>query len=247
MKVTVITVCYNAAKTIEKSIQSVLEQTYNDLEYIIVDGNSKDQTLQIVSKYNNRISKIVSEPDKGIYDAMNKGIALSSGSLIGLLNADDVYAHPKIIKNLVNQIQLTGADSIYGDLEYIKNDKVFRYWQSGKFSSPNLFKWGWMPPHPTFFVRKEVYSKLGVFNLDFKIAADYELMLRFLYKNQISVTYLPEVVVKMMVGGESNKNLGNRVKANKEDQKAWEINQLKMPFYVPFLKPLRKLYQFRFW
>lgn len=243
MKISIITVSYNAIATIEDTIKCVLAQSYENIEYIVVDGNSSDGTKEVISKYKNQISKIIIESDNGIYFAMNKGLSLATGDVIGILNADDLYADNDIIENVVTEFENANADALYGDLVYIKNNKVIRYWKSGKYSW-KLFKFGWMPPHPTFFVKKEMYKRIGVFNTDFKLAADYELMLRFLYLNKISCVYLPKVLVKMNIGGESNKSLKNRILANSEDKKAWKVNMLKMPFYTNYLKPLLKVKQF---
>lgn len=246
LKISIITVSYNSAQTIEHTIQSVLQQQYPNLEYIIIDGASTDQTLNIINKYQDKISVIISEKDNGIYHAMNKGLKLATGDIIGILNSDDFYADENVLNDVVQLFENTHADAIYADLQYVDaNDirKVKRHWKSGKYN-PGDFLFGWMPPHPTFFVRKEVYEKYGIFNESFRSAADYELMLRFIHKHQISIEYLPRVIVKMRSGGQSNITAKNRIKANLEDRKAWEINGLKPYFFTLFLKPLRKLKQF---
>ncbi len=246
MKVSIITICYNSEETLEDTIKSVLSQDYADIEYIIIDGNSKDGTLDIIEKYRSEISVIVSEPDKGIYDAMNKGVQNATGELIGILNSDDFYTSPNVISQIVSTIKKENSDSIYADLEYVdreNTDSVKRKWISGNYSHGN-FKWGWMPPHPTFFVKKWVYEKYGTYSLELKSAADYEFMLRVLHKQKISTSYLPKIITKMRVGGESNITLKNRLRANKEDRKAWRMNGIK-PFPFTFiLKPLRKVTQF---
>ncbi len=244
MKVSIITIAYNSAETIEDTIVSVINQDYANIEYIIIDGGSTDDTLKIVEKYREKIAKIVSEPDKGIYDAMNKGIDNATGDLVGILNSDDIYADDKVISDIVQKIG--NHDSIYADLVYVKRDatdEVTRFWKSGAFKK-GAFKSGWMPPHPTFFVKKECYDKYGTYNLALKSAADYECMLRLLHKHEISVTYLPRVITKMRVGGQSNVTLANRLKANKEDRMAWEINEIKPKFYTLHMKPVRKIGQF---
>ena len=246
MKVSIITICFNSAATIEDTIQSVLAQDYDDIEYILVDGASRDNTLAIIEKYKSRIAKVVSEPDKGIYDAMNKGLALATGQIIGILNSDDIYAYNGVITDVVQKFHETNADGIYADLVYVDRDhtsRIIRYWKSGKYR-PGAFKYGWMPPHPAFFVKKQVYDQYGHFNLTLRSAADYEIMLRFIHKHKISVGYLPKVVTKMRVGGQSNVTVKNRYKANREDKLAWQLNGLK-PLPVTFiLKPLRKVGQF---
>jgi len=245
-KVSIITVCYNSAKTIEDTIQSVINQTYPNIEYIIVDGLSNDNTLEVVEKYTTQISKIVSENDNGLYDAINKGIELATGDIIAILNSDDFYVDNKVIVDVVSKMIEEESDTLYADLYYvdaIDTNKVVRNWVSGKYADGLFFK-GWMPPHPTFFVKKEVYNKYGKFNLELKSAADYELMLRFIHKNKCSVSYLPRTVVRMRIGGVSNVSLLNRLKANREDKKAWEINGLKPKPYTLLFKPLSKLGQF---
>lgn len=244
MKISIITISYNSEETIEDTILSVISQSYENIEYIIVDGSSTDNTLNIIEKYKDRIHTFVSEPDKGIYDAMNKGIRLANGELIGILNSDDFYADKNVITNIAKNIN--DHDSIYADLVYvdrIDTDKVIRYWKSGEYKKDAFLK-GWMPPHPTFFLKKNIYEKYGTYNLSLKSAADYELMLRVLHKENISTTYYPEIITKMRVGGQSNASLSNRLKANKEDRKAWEINKMDPKFYSLYLKPLRKVSQF---
>jgi glycosyltransferase len=246
MKVSIITVTYNSEAYLEQTIVSVINQSYSNIEYIIIDGNSSDRTKEIISHYRKHISHFVSENDNGIYDALNKGIALASGDIIGVLHSDDVYCHQQVIEKIVNQFILTETDAVYANLYYVnKNntDKVIRKWHSGNYK-PNSFLFGWMPPHPTFFVKKHLYERLGSFNLNFKTSADYELMLRFIHKHQIRVAYLDDYIVKMRVGGQSNVNINNRIIANIEDRKAWEVNGLKAKFFTLWLKPLRKLTQF---
>lgn len=246
MKISIITVTYNSAATLEETIQSVVKQTYPDIEYIIVDGKSGDDTLKIVERYKDKISKIISEKDHGLYDALNKGISMASGEIIGILHSDDFYIHDQVISHYAEVFSNQKADAVYADLFYVdkvNTDKIIRKWKSGNYSLGSFLN-GWMPPHPTFFVKKEMYLKYGNFNLDFKSAADYELMLRFIQKHHINIAYLPEFTVKMRVGGKSNVTVQNRIAANLEDRKAWEINGLKPRFYTLYLKPLRKLLQF---
>lgn len=224
----------------------MIDQTYANIEYIIVDGRSTDDTLKIVEKYKDRITKLLSEKDNGLYDALNKGIEMASGDVVGILHSDDFYINDEVIQKYADTFIKNNSDSVYSDLYYVdktNTDKIIRKWKSGGYS-PSSFINGWMPPHPTFFVKKEVYKKLGKFNLDFKSAADYELMLRFIQKNKISISYLPEYTVKMRVGGKSNVTVKNRINANLEDRRAWEINGLKPRFYTLYLKPFRKIIQF---
>lgn len=246
MKVSILTVVYNGAATIGHCIESVLGQDYPDIEYIIVDGNSKDGTQEIVRSYGDKIARFLSEPDAGIYDAMNKGIQLATGAVIGILNADDFYAYPSVISEVAGVLASSDFDASYGDLEYIDaNDAtlVRRKWVSGAYKV-GAFLNGWMPPHPTFFVKKEVYNAHGHFRLDLGSAADYELMLRFVHRENIKLAYLPKVLVKMRAGGVSNSTFKNRIAANRNDRMAWKINNLKPRFYTLWLKPLRKIIQF---
>lgn len=246
MKCTIITVSYNAVDTIESTINSVLSQDYNDIEYIIIDGNSSDGTKEIIQKYDDRITKWISEKDKGIYDAMNKGIQLASGDIIGILNADDLYAHKSVISNVVNKFIHTNAEAVYGDLKYVlKNDvdKTIRFWKSGEYKEGKFLQ-GWMPPHPTFFVKKNIYDQYGLYRTDMPSAADYELMLRLIHKHNIKVSYLTELITIMREGGVSNSSLMNRWKANRDDLKAWQVNNLKPNMFTLILKPLSKVIQF---
>lgn len=246
MKVSIITIAFNSAETIEDTIQSVIAQDYDNIEYIIIDGGSNDDTLNIIEKYKDWIHKVISEPDKGIYDAMNKGVNNASGDLIGILNSDDFYAHSDVISKVVSKITEANTDSIYADLVYVdrnNTNEVTRKWISGSYED-GMFLKGWMPPHPTFFLKKICYDKYGTYTLKLKSAADYELMLRMLHKHKISTTYLPQIITKMRVGGESNVSIKNRIRANKEDAEAWRMNGLKPGAFTRFKKPLSKVKQF---
>ena len=245
-KVSIITICYNSAETIRDTIESVVSQDYSNIEYIIIDGASKDNTLEIVNAYRDNIATLISEKDKGIYDAMNKGVRSATGDIIGILNSDDVYADKYVISDIVKIFDTTDADGVYADLQYVKRDaldQVTRYWKSGEYRE-GLFTRGWMPPHPTFFVRKEVYQQYGGYSLELRSAADYEFMLRVIHKHKIKVGYLPRVITNMRVGGTSNVTLKNRWRANREDRRAWEMNGLKPRFYTLALKPISKIFQF---
>jgi glycosyltransferase involved in cell wall biosynthesis len=246
MKISVITACYNSAETIADTLKSVTEQSYSDIEYILIDGASTDNTLSIAEQYKNRITRIESGKDGGIYFALNKGLSLATGDIIAFLHADDVYAHKDVLAHVAAEFKRSEADSLYGDLNYVdRNDlsKVIRRWISGPYSK-NLFRKGWMPPHPSFFLRRTCYEKHGNFNTGFKTAADYELMLRMLHVKKVSVTYLPEVLVLMRTGGVSNASFGNRIRANREDRKAWQVNGIKPALLTLIRKPLSKLRQF---
>ncbi len=244
MTITIITVAYNSAHTIANTLQCIQNQSYNKIEHIVVDGNSSDNTFNIINNYPH-VSQTISEPDNGVYFAMNKGLEMAQGDIIGILNSDDIYATPYIIEKVAAFFMSSDIDGVYGDLDYINNkNKVVRNWRSGAYSR-NKFLQGWMPPHPTFFVRKSVYDKFGGFNTNLKNSADYELMLRLMYKHKIKMGYIPEVMVKMKTGGLSNANFFNRVRANKEDKLAWGINGLKPSLYFRWVKPIRKLLQFK--
>lgn len=245
MKISIITSVYNNKETISESIESVLSQTHSEIEYIIIDGASTDGTVDIIKGYENRISKYVSEPDNGIYDGLNKGISLATGDVIGFLHSDDIYQHNNVLDMVVKVFNDHQVDSVYGDLTYVdKNDtsRVIRHWKSGDFSLKKLHR-GWMPPHPTFFVKRKIYEDAGTFDTSFKVAADYDIILRFLGKYKISVHYIPEVLIKMRLGGESNKSLKNIVEKSKDDLRAMKKNGIGHAGSL-FLKNISKLRQF---
>lgn len=245
MKISIITATYNSSATVGDTLSCIKEQTHPDVEHIIVDGGSSDNTLGIVRQFAH-VARMVSEKDKGIYDAMNKGIGLASGDVVGILNSDDVYADAFVLSEVAKAFEDPSVRALYADLQYVYPDdlsRVQRTWRSGRFKKENFY-FGWMPPHPTFFVRREVYDKSGLFNLELRSAADYELMLRILVKMGISAFYLPRVIVKMRAGGVSNASLANRLRANREDRLAWKLNDLRPYFFTLYLKPLRKIHQF---
>lgn len=222
MKISVITVCYNSAETIAHTLRSVREQTYGNIEHIVVDGRSTDNTLEVLAAEGQHVAKLVSEEDKGIYDAMNKGVALASGEVVGFINADDFYASTIVLADVAAAFEKSGADSCYGNLCYVSQTdpaRTVRYWRSKDFV-PGSFEAGWCPPHPTFFVRRSVYERLGGFDLSFKIAADFELMARYLEAARITSYYIPEVLVKMRLGGTTNRSLSNIFKQNAEIRRA---------------------------
>ncbi|WP_053405509.1 glycosyltransferase family 2 protein [Persicobacter sp. CCB-QB2] len=245
MKISIITICFNAEETLQSTLDSVASQDYHNIEYIVVDGGSSDGTMDLV-KACSRVDRWVSEPDKGLYDAINKGIGMASGDYVGLIHADDFFASPNVISNMVALLQERGTDGLYADLQYVQQadtDQVHRNWVSEGYDVQEFYK-GWMPPHPTFYCKRELFAELGGYRLDFGSAADYELMLRFMVKHKISMSYLPEVMVKMRVGGASNVSWQARWKANQMDARAWEVNGLEPKFYTRYAKPLRKLVQF---
>ncbi len=243
--ITIITATYNSAQGLEQCIKSVLAQTYPEIEYIIIDNCSTDTTLDIAKTYSEHISRIISEPDKGIFDALNKGIKIASGDVIGFLHADDFYASPNVIEDVMSKFDATNADSVYGDLQYVsKNNpnKIIRNWIASEFNRKKLLN-GWMPPHPSFFVKRKCYLSYGLFNTNYQISSDYDLILRFLGKHKISTEYIPEVLVKMRTGGTSNRSFNNIIKKSKEDFKALKENEVGN-IYTLFLKNFRKLNQF---
>jgi glycosyltransferase involved in cell wall biosynthesis len=289
MKLSIITVCYNSAATIRDAVDSVLAQQGVGIEYIVIDGDSSDGTVEILKGYGERITHLVSEPDKGIYDAMNKGVALATGDVVGILNSDDFYADASVLAAVVaafegnmnverrtsnvelgtrnqehrtsnierrtsnieqqatnNEHPATPPACVYGDLDYVDaedTNRVVRAWRSKPYA-PGAFRRGWHPAHPSFFVRRSVYERLGSFNLDLKIAADYEFMLRVLEREQLKSVYVPKVLVKMRLGGASNASIKNIVKANLQCWKAWRINGLGWSPLPIVAKPLSKLKQF---
>ncbi|RTL49066.1 MAG: glycosyltransferase [Sphingobacteriales bacterium] len=240
---TIITPSFNNAATILHTVTSVATQSFPPAEHLIIDGASTDDTLNLLQ---DTAAIVYSAPDKGMYDAMNKGIALARGTIIGILNADDFYASKEVLEQVVQLFQYTGCDAVYGNLKYVAADaieRVQRNWIAGTYY-PGAFVNGWMPPHPTFFVKKSVYEQYGVFNLDLGTAADYELMLRFIHKHHISLAYLNQTLVHMRSGGASNQTLLARFIANRNDALAWKINGLQPRWYTLYAKPLRKLGQF---
>lgn len=256
MKVSIITATYNCEESVCDAVDSVLSQTYSNIEYIIVDGASSDNTLlmindRIETSTSNITPIIISEPDNGIYDALNKGIKTATGDVIAFLHADDIYTSSTVIQRVVDcfsknkEQKSKNIDSVYGDLEYVNKentDKVIRYWQSGECTESKLSR-GWMPPHPAFFVRREIYSKFGVFDTTLRIAADYDFMMRVLFKHKISSAYVPEVFIKMRVGGESNRSLKNLIIKSREDLQAMKNNGMGGIFAL-LLKNLSKIKQF---
>ena len=245
MLVSIITATYNSAATLRDCLQSVAMQSYAPIEHIIIDGASKDDSLSIAQSFAH-IAQVHSEKDQGIYDAMNKGIAHATGDIIGILNSDDFYVDERVIQDIVTVFENSNCDVVYADLQYVdreRTDKIIRTWKSGTMQQ-HSFLYGWMPPHPTVFVRRKVYEQYGAFNLSLKSAADYEFMLRVLYKEKCSVAYLPKTIVKMRDGGQSNQSIKHRIFANREDKKAWALNGLQPYFFTLLLKPARKLIQY---
>lgn len=230
LKISVITAVYNAVKSVEDAILSVVSQTYPCVEHVIIDGASTDGTLEVIRKHSSRISKLISEPDKGIYDAMNKGIALATGDVIGLLNADDMYEDSEVLARVAQAMSNQKADACYGDLIYVDpldKERVVRYWKSRPYEH-GLFEKGWMPAHPTFFVRSEVYERYGKFDLNFQIQSDFELTMRFMAVHKIKAVYIPKVLVKMRMGGVTNNSVSNVIRGNLEAYRACKKHGLRV-------------------
>ncbi len=245
MKISIITSVYNNKEQISQAIDSVLKQSYDNIEYIVIDGASTDGTVEIVRSFGDKISKFVSEPDEGIYDGLNKGIHLATGDVIGFLHSDDFYLYDQVLEEVVQVFKEKNCDGVYGNLIYVnKNDtsRVVRRWESGEFKYENLKK-GWMPPHPAFFVKREIYEKFGVFDTDFKISADYNFMLKILSNQKFTACYLPHVLYVMRIGGASNKSIKNIFQKTKEDLKALKQNRVGNLLAL-FLKNISKIPQF---
>ena len=246
MKVSIITVTYNSGKYLEDCIESVIKQRYDNIEHIIIDGKSNDNTLAIIKKYESRISKWISETDKGMYDAINKGMMIATGDVIGILNSDDMLDSDDVITSIVNAFKEQDTDAIYGDLEYVDaNDtnKILRIWK-GRVFKRSRFKYGWMPAHPTFYIKRSLIEKFGFYENHYYTAADYEFMARYLYKNHVTAYYLPMLIVKMRMGGASNRSFRQRIRANRRDYLAMKRNKIPFAFIASILKPLIKVNQF---
>ena len=248
MKISLITVTFNSGGTLRDTIQSVLSQTYYDIEYIIVDGHSQDNTVDIIKEYEPLFDgrlKWISEKDQGLYDAMNKGFQMATGDMVGIINSDDLLAEATAIEKVIDCFEgHKDIDCVYADLYYVSQydtSKIVRHWITGKQRS---FSKGWHPAHPTFYVKREIYSKYGLFDLDFKFAADVELMLRLVEKEHIRLFYLPEPLVRMRLGGTTSKNLTNIRKGNIECLNAFRKNGIPVSVLYPFYRLLPKLKQY---
>lgn len=245
MKITLITATYNSEKNINDCLQSVAKQSYKNIEHIIIDGGSTDKTIKIVKSYPS-VSKYISEPDKGIYDALNKGIQLASGEIVGFLHSDDMLGDENIIADIVKIFKENSkVDGVFGDLVFVSaedTNKIVRYWKSKPFNRKNV-KYAWMPPHPTLFLRKEVYEKHSLFDISFKCAGDYDFMLRVMQDKKMNLEYLPHVITRMRVGGASTGSVkGIRIKMQ-EDIRALRNNGFKFSYTTVFIKNIRKLPQ----
>lgn len=247
MKISIITATYNSASTVKDTIESVIAQDYTDIEHIIIDGASKDNTLEIVKSYGNKIAKVISESDNGIYDAMNKGIQAASGDVVGILNSDDFFTSNDVISTIAKTFQDNDIDALYGDIHFVNPEnlgKTVRYYSSEKFK-PSLFRFGFMPAHPSFYMKRSCYEKHGLYLLDYKIASDYDLLIRYLYKHKIKYKYVKKDFVTMRTGGVSTKNFKSRIRLNKEIIKACKRYGIKTNLFLLSLKYFYKIFELR--
>lgn len=247
MKVSIITVTYNSANTIRDTLESVANQTYLNIEHIIIDGLSKDNTLEIVKEYPH-VVKVVSEKDNGIYDAMNKGIELATGEVIGFLFSDDIFASDVTIEGIVNIFKSNVTEAVFGNIEYFEGnhyDRIVRYWKTKEYYS-NFFEDGEVPPFPSLFVKKKIYDKIGTYYPGFKIASDHEFMFRMFKIHNYKSFFLDKTIVKMRVGGVSTSGMKSYIQSTKELKKVWEMNGYKYPFRLYFIRPLKKIKQLLF-
>ncbi len=246
MKVTLITATYNSGKYLEDCILSVRKQSYGNIEHIIIDGKSTDNTVSIIKRHKANIAYWKSETDRGMYDAINKGIKKATGDIIGILNSDDMLETEDVIGEIVKAFETQQVDAVFGDLEYVDpvdTSKVIRIWKGNPYKRYR-FRYGWMPAHPTFYIKKALIEKYGGYESHYFTAADYEFMARYLYKHRISAFYLPKLIVKMRMGGQSNKDIYQRLRANRRDYLAMKRNNIPFAFLVSILKPLIKVHQF---
>lgn len=247
MKISIITATYNSAKTLEACMDSVLNQTYNDIEYVLIDGNSSDETLHLIKSKAENHDNIVwlSEQDRGIYDALNKGIAKATGDVIGFVHSDDFLADDSIIETISQIFKTEHVDGVYGNLHYVSIDNVntlVRNWTSQAFKK-SLLNRGWMPAHPTLFLKSDIYRQNGSFSLDYRISADYDFILRIFKGSNYRFYYLPKTITKMRVGGASNRSLKNLILKTREDYRAAKTNHIRLPFLAIGLKNLSKIPQ----
>ena len=246
MKVSIITVTFNSEKYLADCINSVARQNYKNIEHLIIDGKSTDRTLQIIRKNSNHISNWISETDRGMYDAINKGLKMATGDIVGILNSDDMFASADAVRSIVDCFENTDTDSVYGDLVYVDasdTQKIIRYWKGISYKR-SRFRYGWMPAHPTFYIRRELIEQYGLYENHYFTAADYEFMARYLFLHKVSSKYIDAMLVKMRSGGISNVTLKSRFRANRRDFLAMKKNKIPFSFAVSILKPLIKIPQF---
>lgn len=247
MKVSIITACFNSEKTIIDTIESVLNQSYKEIEYIIVDGNSNDNTKNIINQFSNQI-KFISEPDDGLYDAINKGIKLATGEIVGILNSDDFFPNNEVVKNVAQKFinNYNSIDLLYGDISFIDSDsRIIRHYSAKNFNT-SLFRFGLMPPHPSVYVKRKIYLKYGLYDTRFKIASDFELLLRFLKVNNLRFLYVNSTFVYMRFGGVSNSSLKNRFLLNREILKACTLNSLRTNYFIIYSKYIFRALEYIF-
>ena len=246
MKISIITICFNSEETIRDTIESVLSQDYPEIEYVIIDGLSKDNTMNIVSEYNNKISKIISEPDQGIYDAMNKGIQLSTGDVIGMLNSDDFFEYPSVISDVVNRFKSEPkASLVFSDVVFVEpsnTQNIMRFYSSEKFRRWKL-RFGWMPPHPATFIKRSAYEQVGDYSIDYKISADYELFVRMLMVHRLAYSRIDKVLVRMRAGGISTAGIKSSLLLNTEIVKACKKNGVYTNLFFVLLKISFKFFE----
>jgi glycosyltransferase involved in cell wall biosynthesis len=243
MKVSIITIVYNRENEIEQTIQSVINQDYSDIEYIIIDGGSTDSTLSVIDRYRSYTAKCISEPDRGIYDAINKGIDLATGEIIGMVHSGDMLFNNKVISNVVQSFINTGSDIVYGNtllVDPLNIKKVVRVYEGGRFNR-HRFLTGWMPSHSSTYIRRSLFQRFGIYRLDLNIAADYELLLRFMFKHSVNSSYYPGLITLFRVGGISNKNFNSFLRSGRQCYLSWKLNGLNVPFYTIPFKFLRRI------
>lgn len=246
MKISLITVVYNGETFLQECFNSVFAQTYPEVEYVVIDGGSTDQTLDIIQENRSGIDYYISENDNGLYDAINKGIQQSTGDVIGILNADDMFASDNVLATIASAFKgQPTIDGVYGDLNYVHpvTNKIIRAWKSRQASNADIKK-GWMPAHPTLYLKRSLFEKNGNYSLDLGTTADYDLILRYFYTHKIKAVYLPVLMVNMRAGGVSNQSVMSRISAFVNDYKALKINKVPNPFFVILSKKLSKLKQF---
>lgn len=245
LRISVVTAVFNRASTLDECLRSVQAQHWPEIEHILIDGGSTDGSMDIVRRHRHHLAHVVSEPDKGVYDALNKGLAAASGDVVGFLHTDDAYTSAQSLDAVAHAFENPAVDAVYGDLVYVSKDdtsRVVRYWQAGTFQRQRLTQ-GWMPPHPTFYARRSVYARLGGFDTRYRIAADYENMLRLLWHGQVQPAYIPQVLVRMRMGGVSNNSLSNLLRKSREDYAALRQNGIG-GLQALLLKNVTKLPQF---
>jgi glycosyltransferase involved in cell wall biosynthesis len=246
LKVSIITVSNNSVRTISDTINSVLSQTFSNIEYIIIDGASTDGTIEVIKSFGEKISFFISEPDNGIYDAINKGIRISSGNIVGILNSDDFFYNNDVIQIVADAFRENKIDAVFGDAIFVdpaNTSRIVRYYSSKKFY-PGRFRFGYMPAHPSFYVKREIFGKLGYYKVDYKIAADFEFLVRLLYLNKIEYKYLEMPFLVMRMGGVSNKSVISNFTLNKEIARACRENGIKTNYFFIYSKYLIKIFEF---